>query len=363
MTNRLIDQVEMSETVQSPKIRLTSMAACAGCAAKLKAETLAELLKPLQGIFDPIDTPDLLVGLGQPDDAAVWRLDDDRALVVTTDFFTPVVDDPFDFGSIAAANAISDVYAMGGKPFLALNIATLPNDLPPEIGAAILRGGAEKAKEAGVVVAGGHTIQDKEPKYGLVVIGFVDPRKAISKQGARAGDVLFLTKPLGFGVTNTAVKRGIASAQHEAEVVSWMRRLNKSASELAQRFELRGGTDVTGFGLMGHGWEMAKGAGVQLCIDYNAVPFTSGARQYGEQGAFPGGSLDNRKFYGPHVVFEGDYQPWEQTLLFDAQTSGGLLLAVPAARAAEFAAEAQRAEQPAWRIGEVVAGSGILVHR
>lgn len=351
----------MQQTATAKPIRLTSMATCAGCAAKLKAETLAELLRPIQGIFDPIDTPDLLVGLGQPDDAAVWRLDEDRALVVTTDFFTPVVDDPYDFGAIAAANAISDVYAMGGTPFLALNIATLPNDLDPAIGAAILRGGAEKAREAGVVVAGGHTIQDKEPKYGLVAIGFVDPRKAISKQGARPGDVLFLTKPLGFGVTNTAVKRQLASAQEEAEVVGWMKTLNKTASQLAREFGLRGGTDVTGFGLLGHGWEMSKGAGVRLQIRFADVPFTSAARKFAEQGAFPGGSLDNYKFYSPHVQFSGTLNSWEQKLLFDAQTSGGLLLAVPAAKAAAFAARAAELQQPAWQIGGVLEGEGIEV--
>lgn len=353
----------MSDVVKASekKVRLTSLATCAGCAAKLKAETLAELLRPLQGIFDPLATPDLLVGLGQPDDAAVWRLDDDRALVVTTDFFTPVVDDPYDFGAIAAANALSDVYAMGGKPFLALNIATLPNDLPPEIGAAILRGGAEKAREAGVVVAGGHTIQDKEPKYGLVAIGFVDPRKAISKQGARPGDKLFLTKPLGFGVTNTAVKRELASAEEEAEVVGWMKRLNKTASELAQEFELRGGTDITGFGLLGHAWEMASGADCRLRIHFDKVPLTSAARKFAEAGAFPGGSLDNRKYYSPHVHFSAILDKWEQTLLFDAQTSGGLLLAVPAAKVAAFAARAVELKQPAWEIGDVLAGSEIEV--
>jgi selenide,water dikinase len=351
------------KTPDYANIKLTSMATCAGCAAKLKAETLSELLRPLQGLFDPLDTPDLLVGLGQPDDAAVWRLDDDRALVVTTDFFTPVVDDPYDFGAIAAANALSDVYAMGGKPFLALNIATLPNDLPTEIGAAILRGGAEKAKEAGVVVAGGHTIQDKEPKYGLVAIGFVDPRVAISKQGARVGDTLFLTKPLGFGVTNTAVKRGLASPEEEAEVVGWMRRLNKQASELALEFGVRGGTDITGFGLLGHGWEMAKGAGVQLRIHFDAVPFTSAAKKFAQQGTFPGGSLDNRKFYGSHSTFAADIADWEQQLLFDAQTSGGLFLAVPGDKAANFAARAAQLEQPAWEIGEVVAGQGIQLLR
>ncbi|MCL5428740.1 MAG: selenide, water dikinase SelD, partial [Chloroflexi bacterium] len=329
----------MTETITTPTkpIRLTSLATCAGCAAKLKAETLAELLVPIQGLFDPISSPDLLVGLGQPDDAAVWRLDEDRALVVTTDFFTPVVDDPYDFGAIAAANALSDVYAMGGKPFLALNIATLPNDLPTEIGAAIFRGGAEKAKEAGVVVAGGHTIQDKEPKYGLVAIGFVDPRKAISKQGARVGDKLFLTKPLGFGVTNTAVKRELTSPLEDGEVVVWMKRLNKVASELAIEFGLRGGTDITGFGLLGHGWEMAcvgkaptrwrtekeearsprereehffaplrkeaaplkTAGGIRLRFYFDAIPFTSAARKFAEQGTFPGGSLDNRNRIPP----------------------------------------------------------------
>ncbi len=351
------------KTSQAKKIRLTSMATCAGCAAKLNAGTLVELLRPLQGVFDPLSTPDLLVGLGQPDDAAVWRLDDDRALVVTTDFFTPVVDDPYDFGAIAAANALSDVYAMGGKPFLALNIVMLPNDLPTQIGAAILRGGAEKAREAGVVVAGGHTIQDKEPKYGLVAIGFVDPRKAINKQGARAGDKLFLTKPLGFGVTNTAIKRELATPAEEAEVVGWMRRLNKVASELAVKFELRGGTDITGFGLLGHGWEMASGAGVQMRIHFDAVPFTSAARKFAQQDTFPGGSLDNREFYSPHVTFANGIEKWEQTLLFDAQTSGGLLLAVPEAKASAFAAEAARLEQAVWQIGEVLAGQGIQVIR
>lgn len=353
----------MSEAVKAPTkpIRLTSLATCAGCAAKLKAETLAELLIPVQGLFDPVSSPDLLVGLGQPDDAAVWRLDDDRALVITTDFFTPVVDDPYDFGAIAAANALSDVYAMGGKPFLALNIAALPNDLPTEIGAAIFRGGAEKAKEAGVVVAGGHTIQDTEPKYGLVAIGFVDPRKAISKQGARAGDALFLTKPLGFGITNTAVKRELASEIEEGEVVVWMKRLNKTASELGLEFGLRGGTDITGFGLLGHAWEMAKGAGVQLRFHFDAIPFTSAARKFGEAGAFPGGSLDNRQYYSPHVNFSVRLEEWEQTLLFDAQTSGGLLLAVPEARAAAFAARAAELKQPLWEIGEVLEGEGIEV--
>jgi selenide,water dikinase len=282
---------------------------------------------------------------------------------VTTDFFTPVVDDPYDFGGIAAANALSDVYAMGGKPFLALNIAALPNDLPMEIGAAILRGGADKAKEAGIPVAGGHTIQDKEPKYGLVVLGFADPRKLLSKQGARVGDLLYITKPLGFGVTNTAVKRELATPQDEHEVVGWMRKLNKQASELAQEFELRGGTDITGFGLLGHAWEMTSGASVKLKIYFDAIPFTSGATMYAKQDTFPGGSRDNRNYYSPHIDFAHDIENWEQLLLFDAQTSGGLLLAVPAERSTAFEARAADVGQPMWRIGEVTLGTGIEVDR
>lgn len=351
----------VDSALQKP-IRLTSMTACAGCAAKLNAEKLAELIAPLQEIFDPADSPDLLVGLGQPDDAAVWRLDDERALVVTTDFFTPVVDDPYDFGAIAAANALSDVYAMGANPFLALNIAALPNDLPTEIGAQILRGGAQKAREAGVVVAGGHTIQDKEPKYGLVALGMLDLGQSISKAGAKAGDRLFLSKPLGFGVTNTAVKRDLASAEDEAEVVKWMSTLNKLASELAVEFEVKGGTDVTGFGLLGHAWEMAKGADLRLRIHYDALPFTSAAHKYGKAFTFPGGSLDNRSYFGAQVSFVRDLEEWEQMLLFDAQTSGGLLLAVPAEKSADFAAVAKQREQPIWEVGEILEGeTGIEV--
>src|SRR5512137_781799 len=184
-------------------------------------------MRPLENFFPPADYPDLLVGLGVPDDAAVWKLDNDRALVVTTDFFTPVVDTPYEYGAIAAANSLSDVYAMGGTPFMALNIAALPPDLPVEIGSEILRGGAEKCREAGVVIAGGHTVQDKEPKYGLVVLGFVHPEKMLTKGGTRPGDVLILTKPLGFGVTTTALKRNLAVEKDVNEVVGWMSRLNK----------------------------------------------------------------------------------------------------------------------------------------
>jgi len=191
------------------------------------------VLRPIEDIFKSADYPDLLVGLGDPDDAAVWRLDDQRALVVTADFFTPVVDRAYDYGAIAAANSLSDVYAMGGKPFLALNIAAIPPDLPAEITSEIMRGGAEKAREAGVVLAGGHTIQDKEPKYGLVAVGFVHPEHMLTKGGARPGDLLVLSKPLGFGTITTALKQEVADPTDVSEAVGWMKRLNQAASELA----------------------------------------------------------------------------------------------------------------------------------
>jgi len=319
------------------------------------------VLRPLQGLFDPADTPDLLVGLGSPDDAAVWRLDAERALILTTDFFTPVVDEPYEYGAIAAANSLSDVYAMGGEPFLALNIAALPASLPADTVAEILRGGAEKARQAGVVVAGGHTIQDDEPKYGLVVAGFVHPERTISKAGLRPGDRLVLTKPLGFGVTTTALKRGLADPQDVAEAVGWMSGLNRDAGALARRFGLRGGTDVTGYGLLGHGWELASASTVRLRIENSAVPFISSARKYAAQGAFPGGSLDNRRYFDPHVIFSGDLDEADRMLLYDAQTSGGLLLGVPEQKAADFLTAAREASVAAWVIGQALSGIGIEV--
>jgi selenide,water dikinase len=319
------------------------------------------VLRPLQGIFTPSDFPNLLVGLGEPDDAAVWKLDDDRALVVTTDFFTPVVDDPYDYGAIAAANALSDVYAMGGQPFLALNIAAMPPDLPIEVISNILRGGAEVAREAGVVIAGGHTVQDKEPKFGLVVLGFVNPQCMLTKQGLKAGDILVLTKPLGFGTTTTALKREQAQPTDIAEAVGWMKKLNKLAAELAQEFELHAGTDVTGFSLLGHACEMADASGVGIRFSFEKIPFISGARGYAEQFIFPGGSYDNRLYFGSSVHFDASLDEPSQMLLFDAQTSGGLLLAIPPAKLERFRSRATQKEQPLWVIGEVTQGKGIQV--
>jgi len=315
----------------------------------------------MQEMFKPADYPNLLVGLDGPDDAAVWRLDDARALVVTTDFFTPVVDEAYDYGAIAAANSLSDVYAMGGRPFLALNVAAMPDNLPVEITSEIFRGGAEKVREAGVVIAGGHTITDKEPKYGLVVIGFVDPNRMLTKSGLRADDALVLTKPLGFGVTTTALKGQRAEAEDVREVVTWMSRLNKSASELAVEFNLRGGTDITGYSLLGHGLEMADASGLSLHLEYDKIPFVSCARKYAEMGAFPGGAFDNRGYSSASVqLIKGLDEPAEM-LLYDPQTSGGLLLGVPQEKLSAFLKRAEEMGQPVWVIGKAQTGKGIMI--
>jgi len=320
------------------------------------------VLRPVKNVFQGQTFPDLLVGLDDPDDAAVWRLDQDRALVVTTDFFTPVVDDPYEYGAIAAANSLSDVYAMGGQPFLALNILALPPKLPPGIGAEILRGGAEVAMQAGIALAGGHTIQDEEPKYGLVVLGFVHPERIISKRGARPGDVLLLTKPLGFGVTTTALKQQKAAPEDVAEVVGWMKRLNQTAARLARELGVRGGTDITGFSLLGHAAEMAQASNVALEFYFDRIPLVSGAQKYAQAWTFPGGASDNRAYFIDQVQFIGDWEEWEQMLLFDPQTSGGLLLCLAQEQVDSFLKKAQDHDLAAWQVGRVVDGEGIVVH-
>lgn len=319
------------------------------------------MLRPIHNIFDPRDYPDLLVGLSSPDDAAVWKLDERRSLVLTTDFFTPVVDDPYDYGAIAAANSLSDVYAMGGTPFLALNIAALPPDLPPEISSEIIRGGAEKAREAGVVIAGGHTVQDKEPKFGLVVVGFVDTDHYLSKSGVRPGDKLVLTKPLGFGVTTTALKSGRADPLDVTEAVSWMTRLNKKACDLALRAGAKSATDITGFSLLGHALEMANASGCGLRLQFTSIPFLTNARKYGEAWIFPGGAADNNLYFIPQVKFAPGLDEVSQMMLFDPQTSGGLLIAVPPENLPGLLDHAREIDQPAWVIGDAVEGSGIEV--
>jgi selenide,water dikinase len=320
-----------------------------------------QVLHPLEKIFNPEDYPDLLVGLSDPDDASVWRLDEQRALVMTTDFFTPVVDDPYTYGAIAAANSFSDVYAMGAKPFLALNIAALPPDLPPEVLSEIIRGGGEKAREAGAVIAGGHTVQDKEPKYGLVVIGMVDIPRVMTKGGAHPGDRLVLTKPLGFGAITTAIKQEKASQEDILEVVEWMMKLNRSASELGVAHGVRGATDITGFGLMGHSWEVAQASRARLILDYDRIPFLDSAMKYGYMHTFAGGAFDNLHYYGSKVQIRKQLDEVRKMLLFDPQTSGGLLLAVPAKEIDSLKKRAATIELPVWEIGEVAEGAGVEV--
>ena len=318
-------------------------------------------MRPLQDLFRPADYPDLLVGLAAPDDAAVWRLDEHRALVATTDFFTPVVDDAYDYGAIAAANALSDLYAMGARPFLALNVAAVPPDMPVEILREILRGGAEKVREAGAVLAGGHSVQDREPKVGLVALGLADPHRLMTKAAARPGDRLILTKPLGTGVTTTALKRGAVDADDLAQAVLWMSRLNAAASDLALRHGVRGATDITGYGLLGHASELAEASGVSLRLHLRAVPFLAGAEKYVRGSFIPGGSADNRLFFGPRVRFDAGIDDYARMLLFDAQTSGGLLLCVPPEGADSFLDDAQAQDVAAWDIGDVEPGAGIDV--
>lgn len=296
-----------------------------------------------------------------PDDAAVWKLDDQRALVITTDFFTPVVDDAYDYGSIAAANSLSDVFAMGGRPFLALNVAALPPNQPIELLAEILRGGAEKARQAGVVIAGGHTVQDKEPKYGLVVLGVVELNHLISKNGARPGDLLLLSKPLGFGVITTALKQELAAPEDIAEVVTWMKQLNKNASELAVAAGVRGGTDITGYSLLGHAWEMASNSHVGMRFEFEKIPFVQNVFRYAKEWIFPGGAFDNKQYFGSHVQFDPKIDDIAQTILFDPETSGGLLLSAPPEKAKEILKNAKEIDQPMWEVGEVISGNHILV--
>ena len=312
-------------------------------------------------VFKDADFPDLLVGMGEPDDAAVWRLDEERAVIVTTDFFTPVVDDPYDYGAIAAANSLSDIYAMGGEPFMALNVAALPPDLPLEVSQEIMRGGAEKAREAGVVLAGGHTIQDQEPKYGLICLGFSPPEHLMTKSAAKAGDVLVLSKPLGIGAATTAIKNQKAKKEEIEEVVSWMKRLNRDAARLAIGAGVQAATDVTGFSLLGHAWELAQSSRVGLRLQWEKIPFLDSAQRLAAEFSFPGGTYDNLSYFGDHVRFSLELKEEERLLLFDAQTSGGLLLAVPPGQVASLLSAAEDIDQPLWVIGEVVKGDEIEI--
>lgn len=307
--------------------------------------------------------PNLLIGLDPSDDAAVYQLDESTALVQTVDFFPPIVDDPYTFGAIAAANALSDVYAMGGRPILALAIAGFPEDLPQPVIQAILQGGADKVAEAGAVVAGGHTVIDAEPKYGLCVTGLVHPAHATAKNHARPGDLLLLTKALGTGIISTAHKRGQADPAHLAAAITSMLRLNKLAAELAATVTVHSATDITGYGLLGHAAELARNSGVRLRVAAQALPLLPGAIAYADAGMIPGGLQRNRQYLeqSGQVQIAPDVPAGLQALLFDPQTSGGLLLALAPDQAARFAEHCAAAGQDCWRIGSVEQGAGIVV--
>ena len=319
------------------------------------------MLQPLQDRFKPAQFPDLLVGLGQPDDAAVYRLSDDRALVQTVDFFPPVVDDAYSYGAIAAANALSDIYAMGGDPLFALNICAFPEDLPGDVVGEIIRGGADKVADAGAVIAGGHSLRDKEPKYGLCVTGLINPSSLMIKGGAKAGDALILTKPLGVGVITTAIKREQAHRQHIDTATAAMARLNRIASKTARELGVRAATDITGYGLVGHSLEMAGQSGTQFVFCWDALPFLTGAFEYAERWIFAGGAEANARAAGTSVQFAASMNDWQRMLLFDPQTSGGLLVALPSERAGAFVDVMRRQNEPAWVVGNVTEGSGIRV--
>ena len=305
----------------------------------------------------------LLVGLTAPDDAAVYRMSDEQAIISTADFFPPVVDDPYAYGQIAAANALSDVYAMGGEPLFALNLAGFPDDLDLDILGRIFQGGADKVLEAGAVIAGGHTVTDEEPKYGLAVTGQVHPDRIFTKAGAQPGDVLVLTKPIGTGVITTAHKRDCVAPAHLEEAVASMCRLNGGAARLFKQFTVHACTDVTGYGLLGHAMEMARHGNVRFEINAQAVPLLPGALGYAQDDVVPGGLDRNRQ----HLEEEGlltvadEVPPALAALLFDPQTSGGLLAAVPPHALTNLEEVFRAADEPFWFIGTVTEGSGIRV--
>jgi selenide,water dikinase len=341
--------------VATQEVKLTSFSHGAGCACKLGPAALAQVLERLQ----PSVATDaaLLVGTSTGDDAAVYRLDDERALVFTTDFFTPIVDDAYDWGRIAAANALSDVYAMGGMPLLCLNLVGWPAEtLPLELLATVLDGGASVAAEAGAIVAGGHTIDDAEPKYGMAVVGLADPGRVVTNAAAQPGDVLVLTKPIGIGAITTGIKRGLAGSEVASEAVATMTRLNRGASEAMLAAGVLAATDVTGFGLLGHLHKMLLASGAAADIGARAVPVLDGARDLVEAGAVAGGTRRNMAFVAPWTTFDLGVAEADQILLADAQTSGGLLIACPPDRLDDLRAGlAERGERGAG-IGRVVQG-------
>ena len=339
--------------MEEKSIKLTKLTKCAGCGAKVGAGVLAQLLEGIRVHHDP----NLLVGFDKSDDASVYKISDDLALVQTVDFFPPIADDPYLFGQIAATNALSDVYAMGGEPKLCLNIMAVPETMPREAVHDILRGGYDKVYEAGALITGGHSILDEEPKYGLAVTGFVHPDKMLTNSAARPGDVLVLTKPIGIGVLTSAGKADLLTGDTVDFMNRMMTTLNKSARDVMVRYEVHACTDVTGFGLMGHGFEMAQGSDVELHIDVQAIDLIPEALEFARMGVLPAGMYRNRTFAEPGVDV-GDTELAVQDLLFDPQTSGGLLMAVAPSDADALLSELRGAVPSAQRIGTVAAYRG-----
>jgi selenide, water dikinase len=343
--------------VQAPtQIKLTQLSSCAGCAAKLRPDVLSELLAGLPRV----KAKNALVGYDTSDDAAVVKLRPDLAIVETVDFFPPVLDDPFAYGAVAAANAMSDIWAMGGTALFALNLVAFPKELPVSMLHDILAGGAAKATEAGIPILGGHSVQSPEPKYGMAVTGTVHPRRVLTNAGGKPGDVLILTKPLGTGIATTGLKRGVAPQSLVDAVTAQMQTLNKKAGEVfaSPRLKLKvhALTDVTGFGLLGHLWEMAKGAGVRARLELERIPLLEGIPALAEQGVIPGGTKTNLEFVKKHVRFPDGLPEHVQHVLADAQTNGGLLAAVAEKDVKKALAALEKAKQPAWVIGTLEKG-------
>jgi selenide,water dikinase len=337
-----------------PPLRLTELTECGGCASKFGADVLAEALAGLRttGVGT---TPDLIAGLDPPDDAAVHLVAPDLAVIGTLDFFPPIVDDPRTFGEIAAANALSDVFAMGGRVLFALSVAAIPESMPVAAFCAILDGAAAKVREAGGILAGGHTIRDPEPKYGLAVVGVAHPDGLLRKGGARPGDRLLLTKPLGTGLLVSGRRQGGTSDVDLAAAVDSMRQLNRAAAEVLVAAGVRSATDVTGFGLLGHGLEMARASGARFVFQATALPALDGALELARSGVETGGATHNRRFTAPALEVADDIPSELVTLAHDPQTSGGLLAAIPSELVAEVERGLAASAIPAWWIGRVEA--------
>ena len=330
------------------EIKLTKLANCAGCGAKVGAGVLSQLLEGIRVHSDP----NLLVGFDKSDDASVYRISDELALVQTVDFFPPIADDPYTFGAIAATNALSDVYAMGGEPKLALNIMAVPADMPKEVVHEILRGGYDKVYEAGALITGGHSILDPEPKYGLSVTGFVHPDRVLTNSGAKPGDVLLFTKPIGIGILTTAAKAELAEASTMAKALRLMTTLNKSARDAMVKYRVHACTDVTGFGLLGHTCEMAQGSDVQITLRTGDMDLIGESLEFARMGLLPEGMYRNRQFAEKYVD-GGAVELAVQDMLYDPQTSGGLLIAVDPDDAPALFAELQSCVPSAQCLGTV----------